>query len=229
MKHLKFNRQTSSDIPIPYYKGGVVDEHFLSFLTARYHFPNQVRANLKPCLSRTLCNIASNVGFLINIFEENGFSYLEANYETLSHVITTLYEDEDWKGSSLKVYAGHWRMFYDYLSKKNIPHNMILPARNEIKRKTRKDEHYLSHTANSSDLVSELEETMIPRSYLTHIDDYREKVISMDQWFELENHLRIQDPVYATMATVMLQTFLRLGGIFQVPIAPTLRNPRWKR
>ena len=136
---------------------------------------------------------------------------------------------KSWLGSSLKIYAGHWRMFYDYLSKINIAHNMNLPARNEIKRKPRKDEHYLSHTASSADLVSEYEETLIPRNYLLHIDDYREKVISMDQWFQLEKHLRTQDPVYATMAAVMLQTFLRIGGIFQVPIAPTSRNPRWKR
>lgn len=229
MKRLKFNRNTSSDIPIPFYEGGEVDEHFLSFLTARYYFPKQIDDRLDPCLPRTLNNIAVNVGFLINIFEENGFTYLDANYESLSQVIITLYEDEDWLGSSLKVYVGHWRMFFEFLSKRNIVHNMILPARTEVKRRTRKDEHFLSHTACSSGLVTEYAESMISRNYCLHIDDYREKVISMDQWFQLEEHLRDQDLVYATMATVMLQTFLRLGGIFQIPIAPNRRNPRWKR
>lgn len=229
MRRLEFNRQTLSDIPIPFYSGGEVDEHFLSFLTARYYFPKQVRANLDSCLPRTLHNIAENIAFLINVFEEQGISYLDANYETLSQVITALYEEEGWLGSSLKVYAGHWRMFYDYLSKVNVPHNMCLPTRNELKRKARKDEQYLSHTASSADLAEAFEETMVPHHYLIHVDDYREKVISMEQWFELEAFLNNEVPVYAVMATVMLQTFLRLGGVFQLPISPTPRNPRWKR
>jgi site-specific recombinase XerD len=229
MRKLEFNRQTSSTVPIPYYVGGEVDEHFLSFLTARYYYPKQIRNSLDVCLPRTLENISSNVAFLINVFEQEGFSYVEANYETLSKVITALYEDEEWLGSSLKVYAGHWRMFYEYLSKKNVPHNMILPARNELKRKSRKDEHFLSHTASSADLAEAFQETMVPRSYLLDVDDYREKVISMEQWFELQAYLQQEDPVYAVMATVMLQTFLRIGGVFQLPFGPTQKNPRWQR
>ena len=62
-----------------------------------------------------------------------------------------------------------------------------------------------------------------------YVDDYREKVISMDQWFELQTFLHDEDPVYSVMATTMLQTFLRIGGVFQFPIAPTRRNPHWKR
>nr|WP_175556229.1 site-specific integrase [Moritella viscosa] len=180
-------------------------------------------------MPRTLNNIAANVAFLINVFEQEKISYTDANYETLSQVITALYEEEAWLGSSLKIYAGHWRMFFEYLSKKNVPHNMILPLRNKIQRKRRKDEDFLSHTASSADFSIEFEETMIPRSYLIYIDDYREKVISMDQWFELQEFLNNEDPVYAVMATVMLQTFLRIGGIFQFPLAPTQSNPRWQR
>ncbi len=80
-----------------------------------------------------------NVGFLINIFEENGFSYLEANYESLNQVITALYEEEGWLGSSLKAYAGHWRMFYEYLNKTKVPNKMVLPGRTEKKRGGGKD------------------------------------------------------------------------------------------
>jgi hypothetical protein len=37
------------------------------------------------------------------------------------------------------------------------------------------------------------------------------------------------DPVFAVMASSMLQTLLRVGGIIQFPLTATKQNPQWKR
>lgn len=229
MRRLEFNRGTPSVVPIPYYVGGEIEENLLGFLVARNSYPDQIKADLQDAGASRLNDIAGHISFLINIFEQEGISYLKATYETLSQVIRTLYEEEDWKGSSLIIYAGSWRLFYEYLTKVNVMHNMIMPKKTKVSLKARKDDQFLSHAAGSADHYDVDKETMIPTEYLVFSDDYREKVISMDQWFELYAYLYDEDPVYAIMAATMLQTFLRISGVFQFPMAPTKQNPKWKR
>ena len=229
MRLLKLNKNTPSEVPIPYYVGGEIDEHFLGFLTARYFYPDQVRERLSNILPSTLDNITDHISFLINIFEQGGITYKEATYENITEIIKALYEEEDWKGGSLKCYSASWRLFYEYLSKENVPHNMILPNRKKKIVNVRKDQQYLSHTPSSRDTRYVDENNLVPSAYCIYSDDYREKVISMDQWFQLYEYLYDEDPVYAVMAATMMQTFLRIGGVFQFPMAPTRGNPRWKR
>ena len=229
MRVLVFNRNTPSVVPIPYYVGGGIEENLLSFLVARNAYPDQIKSELKDVGASRLDDIAGHISFLINIFEQEGISYLEATYETLSQVIKSLYEDEEWKGSSLIIYAGSWRLFYTYLTKINVSHNMVMPKKLKVSSKARKDDQFLSHTPGSINYYDNDRETMVPTEYLIFTDDYREKVISMDQWFELYSYLYEEDPVYAIMAATMLQTFLRIGGVFQFPMAPTKQNPKWKR
>lgn len=186
VKKVIFNRATDSEVWIPYYRGGDIDEHFLRYLITRYHYPSQIGAGLNEVTQTTINLQAGRISFLMNMFLESGFTYLEAEWEHVKIIIQKLYEEYDWQGSSLKQYAGTWRVFYDYLSKNNVPHNMIFPERKTGMRRLRQDENFLSHTESGQKGYAEYEnETAVPSSYCIYRDDYREKVISMEQWFDL--------------------------------------------
>lgn len=230
MKRLIFNKDSGSHVWIPYYRGGEIDEHILGYLVARYLYPSQIKDGLNEVTKTTIDLHAGRIAFLVNIFEENGFTYLEAQWEHVSKIICALYEEYDWKGASLKLYVSTWRLFYEYLSRNNVPHNMIFPERKSGIRMLRADDDFLSHTRLGHQGYEEFEsETAVPSRYCVYHDDYRERVISMEQWFDLYACLYADDPVYAVMAATMMQTFLRIGGIFQFPLGPNKINPRWKR
>ena len=51
----------------------------------------------------------------------------------------------------------------------------------------------------------------------------------MSEYWQLYYKLYEDDPVFAVMCSTMLQTFLRIGGIMQFPLAPTVGNKNWQR
>ncbi|SFC36924.1 site-specific integrase [Pseudoalteromonas denitrificans] len=235
MRKIIFNHTKDGDVPIPYYKGGEVQTHLLDFLICRYHYRTLLRAELRSATPITIKNIAHHVAYLINIFEENEdehgnnspIDYREATFELVSQIITSLHDDYEWAGESLKIYAGSWRLFYEFLTIEGVNHNMVFPEKTLIQQRTDKDDDFLSHTRKN---VRNTEiETAVPDRYCVKRDDYRNSIISMEQWFQLYAYLYKVDPVYAVMAATMMQTFLRIGGVMQFPNGITKSNKHWKR
>ncbi|MGB0835400.1 MAG: site-specific integrase [Psychrobium sp.] len=235
MRKIIFNHTKDGDVPIPYFKGGEVHTHLLDFLLCRYHYRTLLRSDLKGTTPTTIKNIAHHVAYLINILEENEdkfgnpkpIDYREATFENISQIISSLYHEYEWTGESLKVYAGSWRLFYEFLTIEGVNHNMIFPERTPISQKTEKDDDFISHTRDN--IRSVLIETAVPDRYCVKRDDYRNSIISMEQWFQLYAYLYKVDPVYAVMAATMMQTFLRIGGVMQFPNGITKNNKHWKR
>jgi len=235
MKKIIFNHTDDGEVPIPYFKGGEVHTNLLNFLICRHNYRSYFLSAKKPTTQVTIKNIAHHVAYLINIFAENEdkhgnpkpIDYREATFEHVSNIITSLYEEYEWQGASLKVYAASWRLFYEFLTIEGINHNMIFPQKHLISQRTDKDNDFLSHTRDN---IREIEtETSVPDRYCVKRDDYRNSIISMEQWFQLYENLYEQDPVYAVMAATMMQTFLRIGGVMQFPLGVTSKNVHWKR
>lgn len=235
MKKIIFNHLKDGDVPIPYFEGGEVHTDLLNFLLCRYHYRSLLRPRLKETTPITIKNIAHHIAYLINIFAENedengnmaSIDYRVATFEHVSQIINHLHEEEDWTGESLKIYASSWRLFYEFLTIENVNHNMVFPERTIIKHRTDKDDDFLSHTRDNIRETSI--ETAVPDRFCVKRDDYRDKVISMDNWFKLYNYLYKEDVVYAVMAATMMQTFLRIGGVMQFPIGINPMNKRWER
>lgn len=237
MRKIIFNHLKDGDVPIPYFKGGEVHTDLLNFLLCRHHNRSLLRPRLKETTPTTIKNIAHHVAYLINIFAENKYEdengdiayldYRTATFEHVSQVINDLYEEWDWEGESLKIYASSWRLFYEFLTIENVNHNMVFPERTTIKHHTDKDDDFFSHTRDNIRETST--ETAVPDRFCVKRDDYRDKVISMDNWFKLYNYLYKEDTVYAVMAATMMQTFLRVGGVMQFPIGINRMNKRWER
>jgi site-specific recombinase XerD len=235
MRKIIFNHLKDGDVPIPYFEGGEVHTDLLNFLLCRYHYRSLLRPRLKETTPITIKNIAHHIAYLINIFAENedengnmaSIDYRVATFEHVSQIINHLHEEEDWTGESLKIYASSWRLFYEFLTIENVNHNMVFPERTIIKHRTDKDDDFLSHTRDNIRETSI--ETAVPDRFCVKRDDYRDKVISMDNWFKLYNYLYKEDVVYAVMAATMMQTFLRIGGVMQFPIGINPMNKRWER
>jgi site-specific recombinase XerD len=227
LRKIHFNHTKDGDVPIPYFKGGEVHTDLMSFLLCRYHHRTLLGSNLREATQTTIKNTGHHIAYLINMFEESELDYRTATFETVAKIIKELYEDYEWKGESLKVYASSWRLFYVFLTAENVNHNMIFPARNVVTRSTNKDDDVLSHTRRNTQEIET--ETAVPDKYCTVREDYRDSVISMKQWFTFHDLLYQDDPVYAVMAATMMQTFLRIGGIMQFPNGITKKNKYWKR
>lgn len=243
MKRIEFNHKVDGPVPFPYYsKDGEVQKDLLSFLLCRYYSYSRFNCLklTKPLRSVTPTSIkqlAHRVAFLLNRLEENEndkgkqepIHYLEANFQDIEKLVEHLYEKENWKGSSLVSYASSWRLFYEFLTLENIHHNMFFPDKIPDTYKTDKDSQFLSHTSKSSTFEDTLIESAVPSKYRSPEFDYKDSIISLKDYFKLYEALFEDDTVYGVMAGTMMQTFLRISGILQFPLAPDRKNPKWKR
>ena len=235
MKTLLLN--TIDNVPVPYYKGKGVNIDLLNYLTSRYEQPSLIDSRLKNLTPQSLYQSAHKIAFLINSLEQSvdennnpyPLDYREVEFGVIRDLINNLYEEWEWEGNTLRQYATEWRMFFKYLTKNNVAHNMIFPERTASYAALDKDEDYYSHTRKFDQHGNNnLKETAVPDSFCVQKEDYRENVISMNDWFNVYAELYELDPVYAVMAATMLKTFLRVGGIMQWQLAPQSGRP-WKR
>lgn len=243
MSYLQLNCLTGNPVPIPYYPGSGVNIHLLQFLTKRFYHPTAMPGRLKKVGGKRIYDMAQNIKFMLNCIEnevlfvdENGdlleagsINYLNINYNQLKQIVNLLHNDWGWKGQSIKNYIAPLREFYDYLRSEGVIHNMFFEGKYKVTVSKDRDGDFLSHTKQFSSPYEYDIEPLIPKEWCEYSDDYRGKVISMSQFKKLYSELDNQDPVYAVMAATMLQTFLRIGGVMQIPVKSNRLNPNWKR
>ncbi|WP_462166722.1 hypothetical protein [Pseudoalteromonas sp. GB43] len=243
MNDLQLNCLTGNPIPIPYYSGSGINLHLLHFLTKRFYHPTSLPGKVKKVGEKRIYDIAQNIKFMLNCIDneisfvdENGhlqesgsINYLNINYHQLKQVVAGLHNDWGWKGQSIKNYIAPLRQFYEYLRSEGVVHNMTFEEKQKVNWSRDQDGDFLSHTKKSYSRYEYFVEPLIPNEWCEYSDDYRGKVISMSQFKKLYIELEKQDPVYAVMAATMLQTFLRIGGVVQIPVKPDNFNTNWKR
>jgi site-specific recombinase XerC len=214
---------------IPYYEGGGIHTEFCSYLICRKDFRSRLGKDLKPINTTTQNLIYYRVKLLLDHFEENDIHFTDATYEyDIENFKELIREEWEWSEESLRLYIGSWRQFYEFLTIDGVLHSMHFPPKGETKHRIDLDDQFLSHTIDDP-YENVKTETAIDVKRLTHRDDYSDKVLSMSEYWQLYNKLYEDDPVFAVMASTMMQTFLRIGGIMQFPLAPTVGNKNWQR
>tara|TARA_R110002167_G_scaffold54564_3_gene155467 strand:- start:1716 stop:3077 length:1362 start_codon:yes stop_codon:yes gene_type:complete len=222
---------------IPYYEGGGIHTELCNYLICRSKFKDRLTQALKPNHKSMIksVNLTTQrllyyrMKLLLDFFEENEVHFTEATYEYHIEALKDYCRNEyNWTEESLRLYIGTWRQFYEFLTIDGVMHNMYFPAKGESSYKEDSDDDYLNYTKDDHTQIVSTETAVDPKR-LIHKDDYVDDVFSMDQYWQLYNKLYEDDPVFAVMASTMLQTFLRIGGIIQFPLAPTKRNPTWMR
>lgn len=243
MKEILFNDIPGNPVPVPYYVGGEVHMDLHRFLTRRFYHPSRIKKGKKTPSKSTIENLAINIRYLFNILafdaslvDEKGevitdgtITYQTIEYFHLKQILKSMHDDWGIKGQSLSIYLQAWRQFYDFLTTEGISHKMMFEGKQikQVERDT--DNDFLSHTYNRDTNYEVGSDLLIEEEWMEYSDDYKGSVISMDQFYDLWNTLYKDDPVYAVMAATMMQTFLRVGGVVQMPLAPNKLNKNWKR
>jgi integrase len=241
VKEILFNYIPGNPVPVPYYVGGEVHMDLHRFLTRRFYHPSRIEEGKKTPTKSTITNLAINIRYLFNILafdanveDERGevvsnITYLTLEYFHLKQILKSMYDDWDIKGQSLQVYVQAWRQFYDFLDTEGIQHNMVFEGKQTKQVNRNIDDDFLSHRYNRDTTYEVGSDLLIEPAWMEYSDDYKSSVISMDQYYELWDALYEDDPVYAVMAGTMMQTFLRVGGVVQMPLTPNGVNKNWKR
>ena len=224
-------RRGDSGFPMIFIKGrGYLHRHANGFLLARYDYPTFINEELEQATLATIQNYADHIRQWLNGCALTDTCYLHADYDYMIKILTILRENgvsED----SLSQYISTWRLFYQYLDKKEVPHNMVLPKK--IK-KTRMLEEaaqagdFLNYTRkNNSQTVTQ--DPLIDAKRKKKRSSYISQVLTKEQMRELISELRQIDPVYGVMAKVQFDTCLRISELVKYfPHTSNELNPDFK-
>jgi len=232
----------NNEYPYPYYvESNEPNEHILDFLIYRKTNATFIKDNSRNANNITILNSAQRIVFLINLLAEQeykindkkmvGIDYRIATYEeNIVPIINDLHNNAGWKASSLEQYVKEWRLFYLFLTKVGVEHQMSFPATIDTVYKPNLDDNFLSHTKTEKIFTGE-KETSIPDDWHEFKDDYVDKVISMQQFWDLYRVLHKNDPVFAVLAFTQLTTFLRISALlnnFPLNATSNALNRHWK-
>jgi site-specific recombinase XerD len=218
-------------VPVPLTEKHHLHAHLFGFLVTRYYYPRDIRPNMTPVTGGSLRQIAYDLKAVLEALASNGIEYTEADY---TDHIQKIVEAQLGKANptTYNVRITRIRDFYDYLQKQGVRCKARFPARTVKRRFNNEDDHFLSHTA--IDRSTSYEKDDAHKRTSDHLD-YRDKVISIHQYGELYRALWAIDPVYAVMAQVMMQTFLRVADLCEMPLHTNHYNryiplwPEWER
>ena len=222
---IKFHWADDDPVPIPLMDDGSLHHELSSFLVARYYYPTMIRPNVKPVMGGTLRNIAYDLKPILESFAASNISIADATYIQIQKCV-----EDQLIGCGPEVFNTRLtriRDFYDFLQNKGVTTKARFPAEIVSFRHVNPNSDMLNYTKNSSD-----QKILKDPSHKRTVEkkDYCGDVISMDAFGELYKRLEKIDPVYATMSELMLQTFLRVSDVCEMPLHKNKYNkdiPAW--
>jgi site-specific recombinase XerD len=216
---IKFDWFDNDPIPVPLIDDGSLHHEMLSFLVARYYNPTLIRPNVKRLSGGTLRQVAYDLKAFLEALDHNNIFIADATYEQILSCV-----NNQLAGARPEVFNTRMtrlRDFYDFLNHKGISTKALFPAKDVQERHVNPDSDMFSHTRKSH-----TKKYLQDPSHKKTVEqrDYCGQVISMDCFFELYRRLEVIDPVYATMATVMMQTLLRVSDVCEMPLHSNTYN-----
>lgn len=211
------------------------DPLLLRFAIAKKERPRMISPRHKKCADKTIQDAIDAICWYINMLAEQeqedgtiGVHYLAATYESnMQALINDMYYAGEWLGESIEIYVKYWRQFYRFLTLQGIEHHMYMPDTIEVTIHQDTDDNFLSHTEFSRDEHGEIE-TAVDASWKNRKDDYKDSIISMEQFWLLYAGLYEKDPVYAALAFTELSTCFRVdAAVNEFPLSPNRKNPDW--
>lgn len=219
---IELYKDSESEMLIPYVDGTLHREMF-EFLVYRYHWPKRINANMKAVNGSSLRNIAYDVKQLLESLSANDLSLSEVHYDQLQKLLDAQQRAYGWNNGTYNTKYLRCREFFDFLSVRSFSHNMIFPARGEVRRKIGAGEFY----SDDADGIAVRFSRDDGKKRTTSFDNYDGSVISMQTYGVLYQKLGEIDPVYSTMAQTMMQTCLRISNACQIPLSSNKLNPKW--
>lgn len=213
-------------VPVPLKEDYHLHTHMFGFLVMRYYFPRDIRPNMTPVTGGSLRQIAYDLKAFLEALAHNGVEYTEADF---SDHIEKIVEAQLGTANPTTYNARITRIrdFYEYLQKQGVRVKARFPARTVQRRSRDKDDNFLSHTAHGHSTTYEKDDSHKRTTLKT---DYKNQVISIDHYGKLYRALKEIDPVYAVLAQVMMQTFLRVADVCEMPLHSNRYNrylPLW--
>ena len=201
-------------VPVPLKEDYHLHSHLFGFLVMRYYYPRDIRPNMTPVTGGSLRQIAYDLKAFLEALAHNGIEYTEADF---SDHIEPIVEAQLGTANPTTYNARITRIrdFYDYLQKQGVRVKTRFPARTVQRRSRNEDDNFLSHTAHGHSTTFEKDSS---HKRLTAKTDYKGQVISIDHYGKLYRALKDIDPVYAVIAQVMMQTFLRVADVCEIPL-----------
>ncbi|MCU6434655.1 hypothetical protein LPB67_12830 [Undibacterium sp. Jales W-56] len=213
-------------VPVPLTDKYHLHTHLYGFLVTRYYYPRDISPNMAPVTGGSLRQIAYDLKAFLEALAHNGIEYTEADF---SDHIEKIIEAQLGTANPTTYNSRITRIrdFYTYLQKQGIRVRARFPARTVQRRSLNLDDNFLSHTAYGHSTTYEKDDS---HKRTTLKEDYKDQVISIDHYGKLYRALKEIDPVYAVLAQVMMQTFLRVADVCEMPLHANRHNrylPLW--
>lgn len=213
-------------VPVPLKEGYHLHTHLFGFLVTRYYYPRDIRPNMMPVKGGSLRQIAYDLKAVLEALASNGIEYTEADYtEHIERIVEAQLGSAN--PTTYNTRITHIRDFYDYLQKQGVRVKARFPARTVHRHSRNEDDNFLSHTAHGHSTTYEKDDS---HKRTTSQTDYKDQVISIDQYGTLYRALKEIDPVYAVLAQVLMQTFFRVADVCEMPLHSNNYNrylPLW--
>lgn len=213
-------------VPVPLIGGVNLHHHLYGFLVTRLYEPRSIRDSMKTVTGGSLRQIAYDLKAFLDALAYNEIDYLEADYtDHIEKIIEAQLGNSE--PASYNNRFTRVRDFYSYLQKQNINIKAQFPARSIQKRFQNQNDNFLSHTSHRPTKTYEKD---VGHKRTTQREDYKDQVISIAKYGKLYEELSKIDVVYAVIAQVMMQTFLRIGDVCEMPLHTNNYNkylPLW--
>lgn len=213
-------------VPLPLRGDYHMHSHLYGFLVTRYYYPRTIRPNMTPVSGGSLRQIAYDLKAFLEALEHNGVEYTEADFtDHIEKIVEAQLGTATPRTYNSRV--SRIRDFYDYLQTQGVRVKARFPARTVLRRTRNEDDNFLSHAAHGHSTTYEKDDG---HKRLTEKTDYKDQVISIDHYGKLYRALKKIDPVYAVLAQVMMQTFLRVADVCEMPLHSNRYNsylPLW--
>lgn len=212
-------------VPIPLIDGLRLHKHLSGFLVTRYYEPRQIRATMTPVTGGSLRQIAYDLKAYLEAVAHNKLDYTEVEYHTIAKIL----DAQLGNASPLTYNTRHTRLrdFYSYLQLEGVRIKARFPARTVHRGFQDQNDNFLSHTGYRNARTYEKDDG---HKRITLKEDYKDEVIDIKTYGELYRVLNEIDVVYAVIAQVMMQTFLRIADVCEMPLHSNMYNkylPLW--
>lgn len=212
-------------VPVPLIDGLHLHKHLMGFLVTRYYEPKQIRDTMTTVAGGSLRQIAYDIKAYLEALAHNGKDYSEVEYEIIEKILDAQLGNAN--PSTYNTRHTRIRDFYDYLRKEGVRVKAMFPPRTVQKRYRDQNDNFLSHAGYRQSKTYEKDDA---HKRTTLKEDYKDQVISIKTYGELYQALKQIDVVYAVIAQVMMQTFLRIADVCEMPLHSNKYNrylPLW--
>jgi len=173
----------------------------------------------------TIVNNFKHLKMWFDCCADMGVRFDEATYEVHMAAFKRALKNSGVLPQSINAYYRSWRAFYDWCDEATIVCMIEFPPKIQGPSNYHSSKSIVAPSRHSG-RADKLDPGLEPE---VHILDYKDVVLSNDEYARLSAALTEIDPVYDLIAFMMVTTGLRIGGVVQVPLGSDTRNPGWLR